>query len=174
MGVILFQFILAFLLLGGYYLIRKKEKKNIVDTSNSTSERISKLQIPNERFSLYGNIGSNHAILSDKDELFIISSDCSNYDKINYSDILDVKMDIHIEEKNSRRIIAFTSTYDKSVKINRVDLKIITGYKTYTIYYTPGANTPKGFYNGSLGNKIDDTERFKLLIESKMNKIVNN
>lgn len=174
MGQTIFLLVISGLCLGGYYLIRKNEKQKVEKEVVRETSKLNLLSIPDSKFELYGNIGSNHAMLSTNNELYILNNECTGYDKINYLDILDVKMDLHVTERNTRRIIAFTSTYDRKSQINKIELKIITGYKTYTIYYTPCANTPKGYYHGTLGDKINDTERFKLIIENEINKIKTN
>lgn len=160
----------AFACFGAIYVIYLIQKGVEDKNKKSRQSKIKKLNIPKGKMSIYGTIGSNHLVLSNNDELYLINKNEQFYDKVKTSQVLDMKINIHVNERNVRRIISWTPTFDRKTKIEKIEFKITTERKTYTIYYTLGTITPKGRYNGSMEEMIDYMNRCKLLIEnSKQN-----
>lgn len=157
----------AFFCFGAIYVIYLIQKSVEDNKRKSRQSNLKKLNIPKGKMSIYGTIGGNHLVLMQDDSLYLINKNEQFYDKIKPSQVLDMKIDVHVQEKNVRRIISWTPTFDKKTKIDKVEFKIITDRKTYNIYYIPGTITPRGRYNGSVDEMIDYMNRCKLIIEDR-------
>lgn len=160
---ILLQLGLACLLIYGVYYWNNYDKKKLERQVKNEKHKLETLGFKgnNIKMSLYGDLNGQHAFITNEDELYVVTYSGVKQ-KIDFSEVLSVTMDMHVNERNTRRIIAFTSTYDKRVEVIAVDLKINTFKDTYIVRYTRGSLTPIGM---PYGDKINEVERFKLGLE---------
>lgn len=159
--------ILSIICLLTWFFINNNDKNKSNRLINKEKNKIlnSGFSDENIRIALYGGLNSNHAIITKDNDLFIIKNN-GTIEKIKPENIFSIKIVLHVNERNTRRIIAFTSTYDKKVNIQAIDFKIATFDETYLIRYNIGENTPFGLPNE---NKLDETERFKAVLEKIIN-----
>lgn len=96
--------------------------------------------------------------------------------EINLNEILEIDINGIIKEKMTKRLIALTSTYDKSTKLDGAELKIITESESISLDYTE----KDAIFNRDFqmfrtkSNKIfnfDEVKRFKLLLEKDIKEL---
>lgn len=104
---------------------------------------------------------SNELLYTDDRRLFYFENGYSNTnnnksEEIKLEDILNIDLECTISEKNRKRIVALTTTYDNIKSITDVKIKIITEEKIYTI------NLDK------TKESIEKATQFKLTLEREL------
>lgn len=169
---IIFVFVFfAILGLMAYLLFLKdKEEKNRISWFQ---EKIKELDIDNINGAKVFFESNFYCFLiyTKSDFIYIVDKGSRRIEKVLKKDILDVDVDVYTSEKNTKRLIALTSTYDKSIRLDSIILKITTENGTYKI---------PCLLNGKDGNKvmalnknslIEEVNRIKLILEKDINKL---
>lgn len=81
---------------------------------------------------------------------------------ISFEDILDFKIDLHTTQKNTKRIITLTHTYDTSTIINKVSCSIILKNSSIVL---ESEVLNKSTENMDMKKYINELERLKLLVQ---------
>lgn len=107
---------------------------------------------------------------TNQDYIWIVNKYTKMFDKVMKKDILDVEVNVYSIEKNVKKLIALTSTYNKSTIVSDIDFKIVTKNKTYNI---PCMRQGKDSFGRILNKQIalDDVNRYKLILEKDIKKI---
>lgn len=153
-----------------FFRIKNKGSKN----KNWTEKQIEKYSLRNNKFVLYGSSRSNYLVYTCKSNLVFINQHLNKVSQIKLEDILDIKVEIIEKVKNQRRIIALVPTYDKNINIEGIKLSIVTRVDTYSVEYTKNdwifidTNLLPKSRNTSMKDRIEEFERYRLIIEQDM------
>ncbi|MGL5764739.1 MAG: hypothetical protein ACRCX8_03765 [Sarcina sp.] len=123
------------------------------------------------KFILHGVDGYNLMTYTNENILYVFNGGIRAMEVIKLSDILSVETEIFSSEKNVKKLISLTSTYDKRVKIAEARFKITTHKDVYIVQYIPGRNILDTQLLKNIENKINQINRCKLILEYDIKKI---
>lgn len=118
-------------------------------------------------------VAENILIYTSDEFVYIINKINRMVKKVNKCDILKVDLNIYSTEKNVKRLIALTSTYDKSVNVTGLELKLITRNETNVILMMANGRNVDNITLFNKAQLIDDANRCKLMIENDIEKLNN-
>lgn len=146
----------------------EKWYKGTIERLNLDNEDISVLNYSNNNLTY-----RNMLIYTKDDFIYILNKGSRLEKKILKKDILDISLEIYSMEKNVKRLIALTSTFDKTTNIVGVEMKIITTEDTYTIPLVVNNRNADNIQFFNKKELIDNANRYKLLIERDIENIKN-
>lgn len=117
-----------------------------------------------------GNEGSRDIILTSDNRLVFKARNRSSVLIKKLDDLLQIKLDIQIREKNVMKVISILPTYDKHTMVEKISLKFIFANSTEEIFIIPEY---KNITNPIIQYDIDEMERFKLVVENEVEKFKN-
>ncbi|EGT3961187.1 SHOCT domain-containing protein [Clostridioides difficile] len=118
----------------------------------------------------FGNSNSDSVILSNNGKISIIHAGFKTAVKKNIEDLVSIKFNMQVSEKNQMRIISIVPTYDKYTFVEKIYLTLIFELNTYEVFYIP---EHKNINNADIQEKIKEMERFKLVVENEAAKFKN-
>ncbi|CCL12318.1 TPA: SHOCT domain-containing protein [Clostridioides difficile] len=118
----------------------------------------------------FGNSNSDSVILSNNGKISIIHAGFKTAVKKNIEDLVSIKFNMRVSEKNQMRIISIVPTYDKYTFVEKIYLTLIFELNTYEVFYIP---EHKNINNADIQEKIKEMERFKLVVENEAAKFKN-
>ncbi|MGI4915762.1 SHOCT domain-containing protein [Clostridioides difficile] len=118
----------------------------------------------------FGNSNSDSVILSNNGKISIIHAGFKTAVKKNIEDLVSIKFNMQVSEKNQMRIISIVPTYDKYTFVEKIYLTLIFELNTYEVFYIPEY---KNINNADIQEKIKEMERFKLVVENEAAKFKN-
>ena len=116
---------------------------------------------------------NNFLIYSEGEFIYICNKINKFIKKIKKNDILKVDLDVYSLEKNTTRLIALTSTFDKTTLINSIYLKLVTINDTYNIAIMVNGMDGTGKTLTDRNAVLDDAKRIKLILERDINNLIN-
>lgn len=143
----------------------EEERNRPKDAPLTTRQIISKAVDLSKEF-FEGNRGSRDVILTSDNRLVFKARDRSSVLIKQLDDLLQVKFDMQIREKNIMKIISIVPTYDKHTIVEKMSLKFIFMNSTEEIFIIP---EDKNITNPIIQYDIDEMERFKLVVEKLKN-----
>lgn len=129
--------------------------------------------LKNIKDKLQGVQNGDYLVLTNDNRLFVLNNKNKHSEEIKFNEILDVKLDAVVSEKNRMQIIALTPTFNKHSILHAIDFKLVTELQTYTIRYEPSGAYPDGKPVKNITLQQDDMNRFKLLLEREIEKLKN-
>ncbi|MGL4802040.1 MAG: hypothetical protein ACRC18_07215 [Cetobacterium sp.] len=174
-SVILFiLFILCMVVFFSLLIQRDKVRHSGEDWFNNTLKSLELNKYENT-FILNNSINNltaeNLLIYTSSDYIYVVNKIRQTVKKVSKSDILNVDLNIYTTQKNVKRLIALTSTYDNKVNVTGLELKITTRTETHVfLMIADGKNVDKVtmFDKPKL---IDDANRCKLILEDDIKKL---
>lgn len=118
----------------------------------------------------FGNSNSDSVILSNNGKISIIHAGFKTASKKNIEDLISIKFNMQVSEKNKMRIISVVPTYDKYTFVEKIYLTLTFELNSYEIFYIPQY---KNINNADIQEKIKEMERFKLVVENEATKFKN-
>ena len=118
----------------------------------------------------FGNSNSDSVILSNNGKISIIHAGFKTAVKKNIEDLVSIKFNMQVSEKNQMRTISIVPTYDKYTFVEKIYLTLIFELNTYEVFYIPQY---KNINNADIQEKIKEMERFKLVVENEAAKFKN-
>lgn len=109
--------------------IAKKEDVDWLDVSFSENGIIDE----NIKFRLSNSLRKIQLIYTQDKRLFYVNIDTKTIEELIISDILNIDIECAFMEKNQRRVVALTTTYDNIKSLTEVTFKVITENKIYNI-----------------------------------------
>ena len=116
---------------------------------------------------------NNFLIYSEGEFVYICNKINKFFKKISKEDILKVDVDVCSLEKNTKRLVALTSTFDIITLINSVFLKLVSLYETYNIAIMVNGMDGMGKTLINKNAALDDANRIKLILERDINNLIN-
>lgn len=151
-----------------WLMLNTKNKKLAQDDINWFKNTMNKEGIDNNQegvLVLGHSMVNDFVVYTNMDYIYCVNQFKKQFKKIYKKDILNMDVEVYKYEKNVKRLVALTSTFDKNVIIGDVVFKMVTRDATYNI--TCMKNGKDG-YNRSFTNRttpVDDASRIKLMIE---------
>ncbi|MGL4453545.1 MAG: hypothetical protein ACRDDY_19620 [Clostridium sp.] len=108
---------------------------------------------------------NDYLVYTNSEHVYFVNQRNREFNKINKRDILNMEVEVYKYERNVKKLVALTSTFNKNVVIGDVVLKITTRQKVCNVYCM--INGMDGF-NRLFTNRmspVDDANRIKLMIE---------
>lgn len=143
-----------------------EEEKNRPKDAPPTKSQIRFKAIDLSKCILEGNSWSRDVILTSDNKLVFMTRGSNDVFVKKLDDLLQVKFDMQIREKNIMKIISIVPTYDKHTIVEKMSLKFIFMNSTEEIFIIP---EDKNITNPLVQYKIDEMERFKLATEKLKN-----
>lgn len=140
-------------------ILNKRNKKVVKEKDDLFSQRMKKWGLSYPDY--YVQMGNN-AIALGNNKFHIIDLNKITKRTIEFENILDFKLDLHTTQKNTKRIIALTHTYDTSTIINKVSCSIILKNSSIVLE-SETLNRSSG--NTDMKKYINELERLKLLVQ---------
>lgn len=122
---------------------------------------------------LQGVQNGDYLVLTNSNKLFVLNNKNKQSKEIKLNEILDIKIDAVVSEKNRMQIIALTPTFNKHSILLAIDFKLTTESQTYTLRYEPCGLYPDGKPVKTITLQQDDMNRFKLLLEREIENLKN-
>ena len=164
-------FLIFFALLGVYFMFLVNRDKVRKESKDWFEEKLKSLELEKDSSSFMLNNSTNNLtarnflIYTSSDVIYVVNKIYQSIVAINKADILSVELDVYSTEKNVRRLVALTSTYDKRVNLTGIELRITTTKVTHIIQCMvdgKDSNTIPVFDKRGL---LDEVNRCKLIIE---------
>ncbi|MCC0726388.1 hypothetical protein KGF51_08185 [Clostridioides sp. ZZV14-6045] len=143
-----------------------EEERNRPKDAPPTKSQIIFKAIDLSKCILEGNSWSRDVILTSDNKLVFMTRGSNGVFVKKLDDLLQVKFDMQIREKNIMKIISIVPTYDKHTIVEKMSLKFIFMNSTEEIFIIP---EDKNITNPLVQYKIDEMERFKLATEKLKN-----
>lgn len=143
-----------------------EEERNRPKDAPLTNSQIRFKAIDLSKCTLEGNRGSRDVILTSDNRLVFMTRGSNDVLVKKLDDLLQVKFDMQIREKNIMKIISIVPTYDKHTIVEKMSLKFIFMNSTEEIFIIP---ENKNITNPIIQYDIDEMERFKLATEKLKN-----
>lgn len=143
--------------------LKSKNKKIAKETNNLFNKRIEKWGLKNP--DCYIQIGENALALAN-DRLHIIDLNKITKTTILVEKILDFKVDLHTNQRNTKSIIALTTTYNSNTIISKVSCSIILNNTNYVF---DSEYLGKSTEDIEVKKFINNLERLRLLINKRKN-----
>ena len=147
---------------------------NLANKSISMTEwykdQVEKHNLDNNKFEIYGDETQVYFIYKDN-FVFVLNNKLKTVRKIKLEDILGVSVQVSTTESNTKRVIALTATYDRNIKVEGINFKIITTSNTFNVYYTPDLFPPNDFEILNINQMLDKSNRCKLILERDIQKL---
>ncbi|MCC0669199.1 SHOCT domain-containing protein [Clostridioides sp. ZZV14-6153] len=173
-GVVVGSFIIYYFIKNAIDNAREKEArlKRIAERNREKTkvEQAIQKNISMAKCQAFGNSGSDSVILSNNGKISIIHAGFKTAAKKNIEDLVSIKFNMQVSEKNQMRIISIVPTYDKYTFVEKIYLTLIFELNTYEVFYIP---EHKNINNADIQEKIKEMERFKLVVENEANKFKN-
>lgn len=135
-------------------------------------DKIKQMNIPNS-FIIGNSLVKEVLVYSSNNYIYIFNKINKLVKQINKEDILGVELDIYTTEKNVKRLIALTSTFDKHTRVSSVVFRLITRDSTHEFdCYYEGKNA-MGEYISNVYDMINDLKRYKLLLDEDIKQFNN-
>ncbi|GAA0701267.1 hypothetical protein GCM10008904_07250 [Paraclostridium ghonii] len=150
------------------------------------SPKLEELEIVKENIKSYVSFLDQDGCLiyTKKDKLFLIKNKVGDYKNIHIQeicldDILEVKVDVHIKERNSMKIISIVPTFDKHTIVLKANMIITTLDEVINLTISKSSLfdiekilIKDDRYDFNWENKLNELNRLKLLINRKISKEV--
>ena len=118
------------------------------------------------------NLTAENLLVYTSDQfIYIINKFNKSVKKINKADILKIDLDIYTTQKNVKKLIALTATYDKKVNVTGLELKIITRNETNKLLMIANGKNVDNITIFDKAKLIDDANRCKLILEDDIEKL---
>lgn len=157
-----------------WIIISEKNRKNVKTDVQWFSDVMKQDNIDDEKDGalVLGQSTINDFLLyTNREYVYFVNLRNRKLQKVYKKDVLNVEVEVYRYEKNVKRLVALTSTFDKNVIIGDVVLKITTRETTCNVFCMingkDGAN--RVFTNRMIA--VDDANRVKLMIEDDVKKI---
>lgn len=148
----------------------KYSSKKSDDMTEWYKDQVRKHSLDINKFKIYGGETQDYFIYKDN-FVFVLNNKLKTIRKIKLKNILSVSVEISTTEKNIRRAVALTTTYDKNIKVEGINFKIITKSNTFNIYYKPDSFPPSNFKKLNINQMLDESNRCKLILEKDLEKL---
>lgn len=133
--------------------------------------------LDNVKCKVLGNRFTYGLVYTNNDELYIISKSKCMLEKIDFEDILDIKIEYNIKEKNKMKLISVVPTFDRHTRLQKCVLKLMLDNKTHEFQFKPGVPSDGCITHEPINQRssdvVDSMERMKLLIKRKLNTVNN-
>ncbi|MER0285387.1 SHOCT domain-containing protein [Clostridioides difficile] len=147
-----------------------EEERNRPKDAPLTTRQIISKAVDLSKDAFEGNEGSRDIILTSDNRLVFKARNRSSVLIKKLDDLLQIKLDIQIREKNVMKVISILPTYDKHTMVEKISLKFIFANSTEEIFIIPEY---KNITNPIIQYDIDEMERFKLVVENEVEKFKN-
>lgn len=161
---------IVFLLVVPLIIYLKNSVNKSINMTEWYKDQVRKLNLNNNKFKIYGDETQDYFIYKDN-FVFVLNNKLKTVRKIKLENILSVSVEVSTTEKNTKRVVALTTTYDKNIKVEGVNFKIITTSNTFNVYYTPNSFPPNDFKILNINEMLDESNRCKLILEKDIEKL---
>lgn len=161
---------IVFLLVVPLIIYLKNSVNKSINMTEWYKDQVRKLNLNNNKFKIYGDETQDYFIYKDN-FVFVLNNKLKTVRKIKLENILSVSVEVSTTEKNTKRVVALTTTYDKNIKVEGINFKIITTSNTFNVYYTPNSFPPNDFKILNINEMLDESNRCKLILEKDIEKL---
>lgn len=159
--VILFIMFLAF-----KGVLRKCEDQSWME------DKLEEMNIPG-KFIIGNSPVRDVLVYSSEECVYVVNKINKSVKQVRKEDILDIDLDIYVTERNVKRLVALTSTFDKRGTISSIIFRITTKEKTYEFDCYYNGNDGMGKYVHNVYDIVNDLKRYKLVLESEIKQLNN-
>ena len=161
---------IAFLLVAPLIIYLNNSANKSISMTEWYKDQAEKHNLDNNKFEIYGDETQDYFIYKDN-FVFVLNNKLKTVRKIKLEDILSVSVQVSTTESNTKRVIALTATYDRNIKVEGINFKIITTSNTFNVYYTPDLFPPNDFEILNINQMLEKSNRCKLILERDIQKL---
>lgn len=175
-GSLMIVMIVLFMASCVWVFLSEKKKKNIKTGHNWYKDMLLKENIKDdidEAIVLGFSNNNDFLIYTNRDYVYVVNIFKRVFEKVDKKDILNIDVQIYHSEKNVKRLVALTSTFDKSIIVSDITFKFMTRSKVYNVPCMISGRDNNGNVYRNRNTAVDDVRRIKLLIEDDILKLNN-
>lgn len=157
-----------------WIMINNKNKNLNTEGNEWIKERIKNEGLDDDKDNVLVLCNSNtkdFLIYTNRDYVYVVNKALKKFDKIYKKDILDIDVEVYRSEKNAKRLVALTSTFDKSVVVTDVLFKVTSRGSVYVVScMANGRNGDNQIYQNR-NSVIDEVKRVKFILEDDIKRM---